>query len=242
MPHTFSGLIPANEPQRLEAIKQYQVLFQPDQPLYNEFVDILAKLFAVPIALVSLVGAEEVVFAGNSGMPGVEQVPRANSLCSVAVLYEGLTLFEDLQQHPCELVNVEAVRALNLGFYAGRPLRTPEGYAVGTLCIIDHKPRTLSPTEQKLLDQMGQVAMALLRLEAAFANDPTLSRTLWTRLRDQIQFSLTRMDTLAELSKHEESEATEAARSYRQSSQEEATLVVQALHKEIQQALTSIGH
>ncbi|MBD2713420.1 GAF domain-containing protein [Microvirga sp. STR05] len=241
MPNAFPGLIPDNEGQRLDALSQYEVLFQPNQPLFNEFVSILARLFAVPIALVSLVGAEEVVFAGNAGLQAVERTSRSASLCSVAVLHEGITVFEDLAQHPCELVNMDAVRGLQLGFYAGRPLRSSDGSAVGTLCVIDRKPRLLSLTEQVLLDYMGQVASDILLLEASFANDQTLSRELWQRVRQQIQFSLTRMDTLAELSKHENDQTTDAARAYRQSSQEEALLVVQAMQKELKQALASIS-
>ncbi|SHK19325.1 GAF domain-containing protein [Hymenobacter psychrotolerans] len=241
MSTAFPGLIPDDEDLRLDALRPYRVLFQPNQPLFNEFVSILAKLFAVPIALVSLVGADEVIFAGNVGLPGMGQTARSNSLCSVAVLHEGITVFQDLLQHPCNLVNMDAVRGLRLGFYAGRPLRSPGGLAVGTLCVIDRKPRLLSSTEQVLLDHMGAVASDILLLEATFANDQTLSRALWERVRQQVQFSLTRMDTLAELGKHEDDQETDAARAYRQSSQEEALLVVQAMQKELKQALAGLG-
>ena len=101
----YPALIPSYEHQRLEALQPYQVLGTPGQELFNDFVSIVAKLFDMPIALVSLVRADDVVFIGNEGLPDALVVPREDSMCSVAILNDGLTVYEDVATRPCDLVN-----------------------------------------------------------------------------------------------------------------------------------------
>lgn len=233
-------LIPADESERLEALRRYQVLSAPGQRLFNDLVSIVAKLFGVPIALVSLVGAEDVVFAGNAGLPGLERAPRPDSLCSVAILQDGITVYENLLLRPCHLTNSGAAQALNLQFYAGSALRTADGYPIGTLCVMDHTPRSFSVEESILLDSLGDVAMALLDLRVALETDVALAPALWQRINDGISQSLTRIDTLASLQGWETSPDTAAALAYQQSRHEEATRVVRVLHNELRQVLASL--
>ncbi|HEX8330312.1 MAG TPA: hypothetical protein VF629_22465 [Hymenobacter sp.] len=101
----YPNLIPSYEHERLEALQPYQVLGTPGQALFNDFVSVVAKLLDVPIALVSLVRAHDVVFVGNAGLPEASVVNREDSMCSVAILQDGLTVFEDVATEPCTLVN-----------------------------------------------------------------------------------------------------------------------------------------
>ncbi|MFD1466966.1 GAF domain-containing protein [Hymenobacter caeli] len=234
-------LIPAYEPHRLEALRRYQVLSVPGQQLFNDLVGIVAKLFGVPIALVSLVEAEEVVFAGNVGLPGLERVARPDSLCSVAILQDGVTVYENLLARPCHLTSPGAAAALNLQFYAGQPLRSADGYPIGTLCVMDHAPRTFSAEESVLLASLGDVATALLDLRVALETDPGLAAALRQRVDARIGQSLTRIDTLASLQQWESAPDTAAALDYRRSSREEATQVVRGLHTELRQTLADLS-
>ena len=120
----YPTLIPSFEHQRLQALQPYQVLGTPGQGLFNDLVGVVAKLFAAPIALVSLVRAADVVFVGNEGLPGVTSANREDSLCSVAILQDGLMMFEDLVAQPCAHINPLATRQMQLRFYAGQALRT----------------------------------------------------------------------------------------------------------------------
>lgn len=233
-------LIPTYEPHRLEALRPYQLLSVPGQQLFNDLVGIVAKLFGVPIALVSLVEAEEVVFAGNVGLPGLERVARPDSLCSVAILQDGVTVYENLLVRPCHLTNPGAAAALDLQFYAGQSLRSADGYPVGTLCVMDYAPRTFSGEESALLASLGDVAMVLLDLRVALTTDPALADALRQRVDARIDQSLTRIDTLASLQQWESAPDTEAALAYRLSSREEATQVVRVLHAELRQALAGL--
>ena len=134
---TDSALVPANDAARLAALSRYQQLSTPGEEMFNNLVGLTAKLLAAPIALVSLVEQDSVFFLGNVGLPGAERVARHQSLCSVAVLDEETTVFENLSERPCALVDASVSRALNLEFYAGHPLRTADGYHIGS---VNHRP------------------------------------------------------------------------------------------------------
>ena len=236
----YPGLIPSYEHERLEALQPYQVLGTPGQEIFNDFVGIVAKLFDMPIALVSLVRADDVVFIGNEGLPEAQIAEREDSMCSVAILNDDITEFKDVAATPCELVNPFVAQQMRLGFYAGQALRTPTGQAVGSLCIIDRRPRQLSPQEGELLRELALVAQELLRLQAARAADASLLPALRTRLDGPVQQSLTRLATLAELRQWETTTDPEEAQHYDDSRLDEARYLAQTLYRELQAALGSV--
>ena len=198
-PSLYPGLIPSFEHERLEALQPYQVLCTPGQGVFNDFVGVVAKLFDVPIALVSLVRESDVVFVGNAGLLEVPVAEREDSLCSVAILQDGLTVFEDLATQPCELVNPFAAQAMQLGFYAGQALRTPDGLPIGSLCILDRKAHHLSEAEGQLLTELAVVAQGLLQVQAARAADMSLLPVLRSRLDGPLRRSFARLVEMAEL-------------------------------------------
>lgn len=231
----YPGLVPSYEHERLEALQPYQVLGTPGQELFNDFVGIVAKLFDMPIALVSLVRADDVVFIGNKGLSESPVVDREDSMCSVAILNDDITEFQDVAATPCELVNPFVAQQMQLGFYAGQALRTPSGQAVGSLCIIDRRPRQLSPQESELLRELALVAQELLRLQAACATDAAaLLPALRIRLDSSVQQSLTRLTTLAELRQWETNTDPAEAQRYADSRLDEARYLVRTLHRELQ--------
>ncbi|WP_426061243.1 GAF domain-containing protein [Hymenobacter sp. B1770] len=233
---TPSHLFAPNEGQRLAALQAYQVA--GDAPFFDEFVRLTGKLFQVPIALVSLVESDTVWFRGNSGLEGVpERVPRDESLCSVAVLSDETTMFMDLADRPCTLIDPTAVGALGLRFYAGFPLLTTAGEAVGTLCVIDRQPRFLEPEEAVLLRELADVALLLLELQAALTATAAPAPALWPTIYVAIADSISRLDTLAELRKWEETADTPAALNYQAARREEASMVAKTLQKQIQAAI-----
>ena len=231
----YPGLLPSYEHERLVALQPYQVLGTPGQDVFNDFVGIVAKLFDMPIALVSLVRADDVVFIGNEGLSGDQVVPREDSMCSVAILSDELTEFRDLAAAPCALVNPYVAQQLQLGFYAGQALRSPEGQPVGSLCIIDRRPRRLSPLEGQLLGDLAQVAQELLRLQAAQAATGlgVLPAALRARLDASVQQSLTRLATLAELRQFDPAPESDDLQRYDESRLDEARYLAQTLYREL---------
>lgn len=228
-------LIPLPEELRLEALQPYQLYNTMQDETFTELVRLAAKLFNVPVGIIAFVEKDEVRFGLNYGLePTLDRVNRWETLCSVAMLKEGTSVFEDLREQPCDLINPALVQQLNLGFYAGSALRTKEGYSIGVLCVIDHKPRSFSPEESTVLEQLAGVVMSLLDLRLHLLQQPTWNQKLWADIYARIGTSVTRLETLAALASWEEQEDSAAAQAYRQSTQEEILRVIAVLSERIQ--------
>jgi GAF domain-containing protein len=227
-------LLPLAESLRLEALRPYQLFNTMQDETFAELVRLSAKLFNVPVGIIAFVEEEDVRFGLNYGLePGLDRVNRWETLCSVAMLREETSVFNDLRAQPCDLINPALVRQLNLGFYAGTALRTPQGYSIGVLCVIDYKPRPFSPAEATLLERLAAVVMSLLDLRLRLLLQPTWNQQLWASIYTRIEASVRRLETLASLAGWEESATSEAAESYRRSTHEEILSVVQVLHEQI---------
>ncbi|MDQ2792904.1 MAG: hypothetical protein M3Y12_02690, partial [Bacteroidota bacterium] len=166
-------------------------------------------------------------------------VDREDSMCSVAILHEGPTVFDNIPARPCTLVNPYVAQEMHLGFYAGQALRAPDGQPLGSLCVIDRKPRHLSPAEGQLLTQLGLVAQDLLTLQAASASEAAFDPALRLRLDGLVQQSLTRLHTLAELRTLDlalDPDPADAAR-YDAARLDEASYLAQSLHRELLRVL-----
>jgi hypothetical protein len=234
-----SSLIPSDDKERLLALAPYRVLGTAPDAVFDEVVRLTAKLFNVPIALVSLVDQGSVWFKANFGMAGAERVDRDESICSVAILQEATTVYSDLLKEPCKLTKPGVAEALQMRFYAGHPLRNADGYNIGSLCIIDRKPRQLSLAEQERLQEMAQVVMKMFELRLALMQHPEYAGEAWITLYDYLDAFLTRLDTLAELARWEESPTTPIALAYQQSRDEEIALVTRLLDQQVTQALSA---
>jgi GAF domain-containing protein len=227
-------LLPLPETLRLQALHPYQLFNTMQDDTFTELVRLAAKLFNVPIGIVAFVEQEEVRFGLNYGLdPSMDRVNRWETLCSVAMLHEETSVFNNLHEQPCDLINPALVQELKLGFYAGSALRTKDGYSIGVLCVIDHKPRTFSPAEADLLEQLATVVMSLLDLRLQLIQEPTWNQQLWGGIYTRIADSVTRLETLADLASWEDESDSAAAQAYRQSTQEEALRVVGVLTEQI---------
>ena len=148
MINTFGiPIIPENDDKRIEALHHYQIIEADVHESFDNIAHIMAAFFDVPIALVSLVDKEEVIFKGNVGMHGVAKNSRGISLCALAVLNDDAIVFENASEEPCLISNPLVAGTFGLKFYAGAPLTTKDGYHIGTVCIVDKKPRSFSPAD-----------------------------------------------------------------------------------------------
>jgi GAF domain-containing protein len=234
------SLIPANDALRLQALAPYLTLGSTPDPVFTEMGRLTAQLFAVPIALVSLVEKDSVWFTVNEGLPGHERVARQESMCSVAILQEETTIYEDLRAEPCRLTDPQVAETLHLRFYAGHPLLTAEGHAIGTLCVIDRQPRTLSLPELRRLQTLAAIVMKMLDLRVRLQQQAAPASALWLGLYVQLEESLNRLTTLRELASWEENSHTAAAVGYQQSIEEEADRILRVLDEQTTLALTTL--
>jgi hypothetical protein len=228
-------LLPFDEQLRLEALRPYQLFNTMQDETFTELVRLSAKLFNVPVGIIAFVEAETVRFGLNHGLPPeLDRVNRWETLCSVAMLNESVSVYEDLHTRPCDLINPGLVQRLNLGFYAGVTLRTTSGFPIGVLCVIDHKARVFHPEESALLERLAVVVMTLLDLRLHLLQQPTWNQQLWTKVYARIESSVNRLETLASLASWEAGEDSTAARSYRDSTHDEIMRVISVLLELIQ--------
>ncbi|WP_310539602.1 GAF domain-containing protein, partial [Phenylobacterium sp.] len=143
-------MIELSEAARLCALDDYQVLDSAPEPAFDRLTALAADLFQAPIALVSLVDAERQWFKSRHGLDAVE-TPRSQAFCAHALpLAPGATLVvEDATRDPRFSSNPLVTGDLGIRFYAGAVLTGSDGHNLGTLCVIDTKPRP-SPDPEEL--------------------------------------------------------------------------------------------
>jgi hypothetical protein len=158
-----TSIIPADEAERMAAVHQYQILDTPPDGAFDRITALAARLFDVPIAIVSVVDHDRIWFKSHHGT-AVEQIDRDPGLCASAILQGGTWVVENAPEDPRALSNPLVAGEFGLGFYAGTPLTTREGYNLGTLCILDFAPRKMSAAEIDTLQDLAAVVMNDLEL------------------------------------------------------------------------------
>jgi len=151
------------EPERLAALQRLKVLDTPPEAVFDSLTELAALTFKAPVALVSLVDAERQWFKSCLGLD-VRETPRDVAFCDHTIRQDHTLVVLDARTDPRFRDNALVTGAPGIGFYAGAPLITPEGAALGSLCIIDFAPRAEFPAEQQaLLEAMaGSVMNAML--------------------------------------------------------------------------------
>jgi hypothetical protein len=186
---TPSCLLPANEAERLQSLRAAHILHAPPERVFAELVALSAHVFGLPISLLGIVEADKVVYKATYGLPGLRVLARAETLCALPVGRNQSVVFCDVtqaQQAGLPEVAVAAVRARGVHFYAGAPLRLPDGQTVGTLCVAGYAPRPFSASEQRLLEQLAQVGSLLLAARYTCLTTRELGWGHWGVLEDQL--------------------------------------------------------
>ena len=139
-PIAITAPLPANEAERLEALRRYNILDTPTEVAFDRITSLAARLFDVPIALVSLVDESRAWFKSGYGFE-VREVQRDATICSLALLSDDVLVIPDTRQDKRLACNPFVQNEPGLRFYAGAPLITQDGFNLGTLCLLDMKPR-----------------------------------------------------------------------------------------------------
>ena len=157
--------VPADEVARLAALQRYQILDTLPEAEYDDLTLLASQICQTPISLVSLVDSQRQWFKSHHGLD-IEETPRAISFCAHAI--RGRTLLEvpDAALDERFSDNVFVTDAPHVRFYAGAPLITPDGLALGTLCVVDYKPRQLTPAQRAALDALGASGDNVARIAA----------------------------------------------------------------------------
>ena len=151
------------EQQRLDAVRRYDILDTPPDGAFDRITALAARLLHVPVAIVSVVDHDRIWFKSRHGL-NVAEVGREAGLCASCILQEGPWIVSDARQDPRALANPLVAGAFGAQFYLGIPLRTHDGFNLGTLCVIDFKPRMASEEDVATLTDLAALVMSELEL------------------------------------------------------------------------------
>ncbi|MBX3611487.1 MAG: PAS domain-containing protein [Hydrogenophaga sp.] len=161
----FPPATPANEPQRLARLRALRVLDTLPERAFDDIAALAQTLCDTPIALISFIDEDRQWFKSRIGVPD-EQTPRASAFCAHAILTpERVMVIEDMAADARFAGSPLAQLLGGTGFYAGAPIVTRDGLALGTLCVIDHQPRQITEVQVTSLKRLADIVSDLLEHE-----------------------------------------------------------------------------
>ena len=191
MTQVVPSIIPANEQQRMAAVRRYDVLDTPPDGAFDRITAMAARRFDVPIAIISIVDENRIWFKSHHGLP-VEEIGRDSGLCASAILSPEVHIVLDASLDPRTLANPLVASDSGLRFYVGVPLQTSDGYNLGTLCVIDKIARTVSQDQIDDLKDLATVVMDQLELRLAARKSvgqaQLMAREIDHRVMNSLQF------------------------------------------------------
>ncbi|MFN7953029.1 MAG: sigma 54-interacting transcriptional regulator [bacterium] len=155
-----------NEAERLAALQRYGLLDTPPEQPFEHIVAIAAQLFGVPVALIGLVAADRVWFKARHGL-AAPQIGREPGFCASAIHRPNVLHVRDARHDPRTAEHPWVTGEPRVRFYAGAPLRTPNGLGLGTLCILDRQPRDLTVTEAEHLERLASLVGEQMEMRLA---------------------------------------------------------------------------
>jgi two-component sensor histidine kinase len=148
---------------RLDALRRYGILDTPRESDFDEVVKVASAICGTPISVINLIDEGRQWFKAEVGL-GVRETPLDSSICAHAILQPGLFIVPDTTLDRRFADNPLVTGDPHLRFYAGALLETPEGFPLGTVCVLDYKPRELDDTQKAFLRLMASQVMKLLEL------------------------------------------------------------------------------
>ncbi|MGY2733611.1 HWE histidine kinase domain-containing protein [Sphingomonas sp. UYP23] len=184
-----------SEEERVAALVAYDVLDTPTDPDFDDIVQLASEAFDAPIAVVNLIASERQWFKAEIGI-GVRELPLDVSICAHAILQDDLLVIPDTRLDARVNANPLVTADDGLRFYAGALLKTPQGLPIGTVCVLDRKPRPEGITRfQRLtLEVLARQVMTQLELRRALSrqrNEEHLNRLI---LDSAVDYAIVTLD------------------------------------------------
>jgi signal transduction histidine kinase len=156
----------SEEAARMAAVRRYDILDTPPDGAFDRITALAARLLDVPIAIVSVVDEDRIWFKSHHGL-AVEEIDREPGLCASAIWHRDPWIIADARTDPRAMANPLVAGEFGLQFYAGVPLRTSDDHSLGTLCVLDLEPRTLTDAETATLRDLADLVMSELEFRLA---------------------------------------------------------------------------
>jgi GAF domain-containing protein len=154
---------PSVEAARIAALNRYAILDTEPEQSFDDLVTLAAHICKTPMAMLSLVDEHRQWFKSKVGVQ-VRETPREVSICTHAIQQDDLFIVPDTRQDPRFRDNPLVVGEPRVRFYAGAPLINEDGFALGTLCVIDREPRELDEDQKDALLSLRRLALAQMEL------------------------------------------------------------------------------
>jgi excisionase family DNA binding protein len=171
-----SFAVPGNEAQRLLALERSGLVDTPPEDVFDRLTWLAARTLEMPIALITLLTPTRQWFKSRQGLD-MADTPRSWAFCNHTILQNQCMVAEDLAADPRFADNPAVVDAPNFRFYAGCPVVDPDGFILGSLCVIDTRPRTLDETQKQILTNLAALVSDEIKLRAT---DSQLRRAMDT--------------------------------------------------------------
>jgi signal transduction histidine kinase len=164
-----------NEQDRLKALQRYQILDTPPEGSFDRITLLASQLLNVPVAITTLVDSDRVWFKSRHGVD-LEEVKREPGLCASTILQNIPYILKDAVKDPRSLSHPLVARENGFRFYAGVPLTTHDNHNLGTLCVMDYHPRTITDEEINILTVLAEIVMDEMELRLASRHIDKLTR------------------------------------------------------------------
>lgn len=172
--------------ERLRALYSYEILDTDREKEFDDVVKLTAEICETAISVINLIDAERQWFKAEVGL-GVRETPLSTSLCSHVILEEDFVEIEDTLQDPRMADNPLCCGEPGLRFYAGALLKSDAGLPIGTLCVLDWKPRQLTPLQRDAIRVLARQVMAQLDLRRTLRLTETLRHEVDHRVKNSMQ-------------------------------------------------------
>jgi two-component sensor histidine kinase len=173
-----------HEAARIAALESYEILDTPGEHEFDEVVKLVSDICETPVSLISLVDGKRQWFKAKAGTD-ISETPIEASICAHGILQKGVFVVPDTLSDPRTADNPLVTGDPHLRFYAGVPLETEEGLPIGMLCVLDSKPRQLTPQQIELIRVMGRQVMNQLEMRRALATARLTRSVLQDALREK---------------------------------------------------------
>jgi len=160
---TLNNLISNNDEIRLKKLYQYEILDTHSETDFDTIALMAAEIFGTKKAFVTFVDREHVFVKASNSRIEVDHISRAYGLCSLSIMDDDLTIFHDTHQFPELMKNPYIARPGGVRFYAAAQIRTADGFALGTVCVLDTEPRTtVTEHQSRMLQLLSRIVMEKL--------------------------------------------------------------------------------
>ncbi|WP_455355697.1 PP2C family protein-serine/threonine phosphatase [Streptomyces sp. SYSU K217416] len=152
------------EEARIEAVRRYDILDTPPDGAFDRVAGLAARLFGAPVATVTIVDSDRIWFKATHGLDGVSEIGRDPGLCASAILADETLVIPDALADPVACSNPLVAGEMGVRFYAAAPIVTPEGNRLGTVNILDTRPRVITQEDMATLRDLAAIVLDELEL------------------------------------------------------------------------------